>query len=331
MNNNRRGLIVSLALILPLVLCSVIFAEGVVVELKREVKIDGTDFRLGDIATIKADDPATLQLLNNMCLGAIPDLETGRKNITPAEILLKMHEAGIKPPDISFSGATVATIKPNVQTISPETIVEQVKNCITDNMPWDKDDIIFEPVRMPEAVEVTRGAVSFEVAPISRNQYIGQVKYSTIISVDGKVEKHIDVTLRLTVFKKVLVALNGIKRGEMLTPKNVAFIRREISSNTQDAISDPKLAIGLVAGRNISAQGIIKESYLQMPCLVRTKELVRVVFQSKNLSIETVGLAKESGTLGDVIRVLNIDSKEIFYAQVVGVRTVAVNDLRGKL
>ncbi len=309
--------------------CGNLFASEAVVDLKKEVYINASQFSLGDIASINGSDTELVTRLKNLFLGELSCLEKSRRNITHAEIVMKLGQIGIDTKDVKFEGASVVSVYPKLQTVNSADIFKAVKTFIFDNMPWDREDVIIENTGRDSKVVLKQGDVTVEIAPKSRNQYIGPVRYTAIISVDGLVQKSVDVSINISVFKKVLVASRKIKRGEMLNPSNLVMVRRQLSANAKDAIDDPKEALGMVAARNIPAQKVIKKKYLTPPLIVKNREAVKLIFQMGKLSIQTLGVARESGSLGDYIRVQNVDSKKVIYGRVVGVRQVSVSEMGG--
>lgn len=321
-----RGRIITTFIILFLSIATTIVtaSEHVVIELKKDVCLSEDEFNLGDIAVVRSDDLALESMLNDMYLGSVPMVENRKRNITPAEIRHELQKHGLTDNDITFSGASISTVGPRLQTVEGSVIIEQVEGFIRATMPWDDNDIIIESLRDPEDIEVAEGNLSYEVIPISSVYYIGQVRYSVIVSVDAQVQKTVNVYLRVTVFKDVLVTSIPLKRGDLLTPQTVTIAKRELRTNTQDALTNPQDVMGMIAARNLPAQKIIKKEYIDMPVIVHRREMVKVIYPHPQFTIETVGVAKEDGALGEYIRVQNMDSNKLFFARIVGVRTVEV-------
>jgi len=318
-------------IILSGILCTDSISSDVVIVLKKEVYLENSRFNLGDIAVINGSDIKLISRLSDVFLGEVPHREKSKRNITPAEIVMKLGQVGIDVEDIEIGGASVASVYPKLQIISSDDVSKAVKEFIFENMPWDREDVIVETPRRGSDIAVKYGDISIEIAPRSRNQYIGSVRYTAIISVGGVVQKSVDLSLKISVFKKVLVASRRIKRGEMLNPGNLIMVRRQLSANAKDAIDNPAEAVGMIAARNISVQGVIKQKYLTLPLIVKNREVVKLIFQTGGLNVQTMAVARENGSLGDYVRVQNVDSKKIIYGRVVGVRQVSVCEYGGKI
>ena len=303
---------------------SLVSGENIVISLRNDVSLEGNDILLGDIADISGDNTPFISALERMYIGAIPGTNSGKRNFTHAEIMLRMRELGLETDNVIFEGSDISIVHPSLQTITGAQAVNVVEAFIRRYMPWDDNDVIITPTRKSEDVNVVKGKVNFDVIPISKKQYIGKVRYCLVINVDGKIQKNIDVFFEITVFKKVIMAIQSIKRDEMLTPRNVRLVRREIKSNSIDALSDASEVIGMVASRNIQPQDVIKASYIKMPYLVRRKEMVKVSLKAGALNIQTTGIAAENGCLGEYIKIKNLESKKVFFGKVIGIREVGV-------
>jgi len=303
---------------------SPVCGENIIISLRNDVSLEGNDILLGDIAEISGDNTPFISALERMYIGAIPETNSGKRNFTHAEIMLRMRELGLDADSVVFEGSDISIVHPLLQIITGDQAVSAVEDFIRRHMPWEDNDVIITATRKPDDVNVVKGKVHYDVIPVSRKQYIDKVRYCVVINVDGKIQKNVDVSFEIIVFKKVIMAIRTIRRDEMLTPSNVRLVRREIKSNTLDALSDPSRVIGMVASRNLQPQDIIKESYIKMPYLVRRREMVKVRLSSGALNIQTTGIAAENGCLGQYIKIKNPDSKKVFFGKVIGIREVGV-------
>jgi flagella basal body P-ring formation protein FlgA len=70
---------------------------------------------------------------------------------------------------------------------------------------------------------------------------------------------------------------------------------------------------------------VIRQADVAKPELVGRGETVTIVFQVPGITLTVLGKANEPGALGDVINVLNVQSKHTVQATVVGSGRVSVN------
>jgi flagellar basal body P-ring formation protein FlgA len=89
-------------------------------------------------------------------------------------------------------------------------------------------------------------------------------------------------------------------------------------------VTTPEQAAGLVAKRALPAGKIIRQADLMKPELVARNETVTLVFEAPGIMLTIRGKALEAGTLGDLINVLNVQSKRTVQATVSGPGRVTV-------
>ena len=111
---------------------------------------------------------------------------------------------------------------------------------------------------------------------------------------------------------EVVVPVKTIRANTVLTPDLVA-----LNTNLSGpGLSDVDQAIGLetrvmlYAGRPIRAEDLIQ------PALVERNALVPIVFQQSGLTITTLGRALDRGAAGDIIRVMNANSRNTLFGTV---------------
>jgi flagella basal body P-ring formation protein FlgA len=86
-------------------------------------------------------------------------------------------------------------------------------------------------------------------------------------------------------------------------------------------LQDPSIIIGAKTNRYISAGQAITTQHV---CSVCEGDSVTIVAQADGLQVKAVGIAKENGSLGDTISVLNKSSNRIIQAKVSAVGTVTI-------
>lgn len=83
--------------------------------------------------------------------------------------------------------------------------------------------------------------------------------------------------------------------------------------------------VGLETRRAIYSGRPVVAADLGPPTLVRRNSVVVMLYNSKGLGIRTEGRALDSGGAGEIVRVLNRDSRQSVLATVVGVNRVEVH------
>lgn len=126
------------------------------------------------------------------------------------------------------------------------------------------------------------------------------------------------------IFDTVLCALRPLRRGTILSLKDVYMEKKSISDFSGDYFTNPADIQGKILKTDISRGRYITENMVGLPPLIHRGEVIKMVAVSGDLRIVASGIAKNDGKLNDQIRVQNISSKRIVYGVVTGKSTVNV-------
>lgn len=108
-----------------------------------------------------------------------------------------------------------------------------------------------------------------------------------------------------------ITAARDLPAGTIIGPSDLAWVE-EVAGG----IEDPELAIGKQARVAIYEGRPVVAGALRAPVLVSRNQIVRVAFDSGPLRIETEGRALSEGAAGDVVRVMNLASRNTISAVV---------------
>ncbi len=161
--------------------------------------------------------------------------------------------------------------------------------------------------------------VTIRKGRLDRDQAIVEVK----IKVDGETAERVPVGFRLKRFKEVLVTLVPVRRGEPLRGK-VGIRRMEISRFFGKPLTDLREVKDKVASRLLMAGSILTRLDTKDPELIHKGDIVTMVGIKKNLKITVKGIARTSGSLGELVKVMNPSTRRIIVGKVVGFGVVEV-------
>lgn len=102
-----------------------------------------------------------------------------------------------------------------------------------------------------------------------------------------------------------VVATRTIRAKTLISADDLTLVSAELPG----ALGDPALAIGQEARVSIYAGKPVKGDDLGPPTLVQRNQLVTLIYLTGGLSISTEGRALDRGAEGEVLRVMNLGSK----------------------
>lgn len=178
---------------------------------------------------------------------------------------------------------------------------------------WQGDILLDEP-----------GVVGFDVRRLSSRPFRGPTVVRLTVTVDGRVERSMSVTVDCRHFRDVVVATRTVRRGSSLTEDFVVVEERDITSAKHGFFTDLEELVDTRAKRPIGDGGIVSQRHVEpIPVLQRGDE-VTMALRSGNMSLLATGIAMQDGGIGQRIRVQNIDSRKVVYGEVVDANTVRI-------
>lgn len=143
---------------------------------------------------------------------------------------------------------------------------------------------------------------------------------------NGKRLKTLFPRLEIAVLREVMVATSAIPRGGEVSPEGVQVVKRALHTLPGTPIlGGPAVLKGAVAKRVVAKGSVLVEGAFDLPPLVRSGSMVAVKLVSGELTIIASGQAVSDGAMGQLIKVVNLDTRKDFVAKVVGENRVEVH------
>ena len=120
------------------------------------------------------------------------------------------------------------------------------------------------------------------------------------------------------------VLARGVERNEVLKSSDVIVERRPKAEVGND-VANRDHAVGMQARRQLRAGQALRVADLAKPDLVQRDQAVTLIYESAGLYLTIRGKALEAGTDGDVVNVLNLQSKRTVSGVVIGRGQVSVS------
>ncbi len=112
------------------------------------------------------------------------------------------------------------------------------------------------------------------------------------------------------------MALHHIEKGQMIEEGDIALLKWQARQQGKHHILTTEEAVGQQARHRITPYHPIRNTDLQQKTAVTKGKQVTIKFVRGDLSIKSYGEAQEAGSIGQRIRVRNIDSNKIISATV---------------
>lgn len=126
-------------------------------------------------------------------------------------------------------------------------------------------------------------------------------------------------------YKSIYVARAPIARGEIVRKSNLKMAKQDVTSLNGNYFTDINLINGHIAKRLIRENQAIKSYMLTKSKVIRRGEYVTIIAETSGISIKMKGKALNDATIGEHVRVKNMNSKRIIEGTAIRTGVVKIN------
>ncbi len=303
----------------------------VVLSVRPTVIVSVPQVAIRDVAVCEGGNAALREQIARLDLTELPtDGQT--VSIAQEQIYYRIRIAGIDASQFRVRGAPAAAVTLPRYLVTEEDVVTAAKKAVLERLPESARDAAFQlsqPVRGLMVVPCPREQVGFEGELSSNAAPVGKVRVDVAVLVSGERRGVVPVFLEIKIHRQVAICRQQIERGEALTKDNIRLEKRTFD-HFQDNLPPAGDVIGkrakqpLVSGHVVTVTEI-ESSVPEVPILVKQQGLVKLVARLGSFQIVTIGEALQDGRPGQLIRVRNIDSKNVVVGRVVDRSLVEVD------
>lgn len=165
-------------------------------------------------------------------------------------------------------------------------------------------------IELPElsALEPAPGLeVRLSVHP--RTRFEGSVPITIRYLSGGREVRREVLTARVTRAHRVLRATRALRRGDRVRPGDVEEVTLAGSAVPRDPISGRHDVVGRRTIRAVAAGAVWRRGWVEHAPAVSRGDPVMLVVSHGGLRIQARGRARENAEVGDLVRVINVDSR----------------------
>jgi len=277
--------------------------------LKSEIIVNGDIVRIGDLIE-NAGIVATVPIFR------APDL--GYTGTVPAETVLDAVR------NHALIGVETGGVREVVVTRASRTIpAKEIEDAITQMLSARFDlgpskDIVVHFSRDLRTTYVEPSAKGQpRVTHIDFDSYSGRFEATLEIPTGAGKRSLVQLSGRAAATVEVATVARTIDRGTTLKDSDVVMERRPRAEIGRDFVTNRNQAIGFAARNGLQAGRPIRAVDLTKPDLIQRNDSVTLVYEAPGLVLTIRGKAIEGGAEGDVISVLNEQSKRTVQGTVV--------------
>jgi flagella basal body P-ring formation protein FlgA len=279
--------------------------------LKPSATVNDEVVRIGDLI-INAGDAADIPIFRAPDLGNTGTLSVARiiEALRP-HYLLGIDTRGITDISVTRTGRSIT--QKNIESHIARLLVNQYKlgkvEMLSVNLDRNMQTFYVDP-SMTGDLKITRA-----------NYYPRTNRFDVAIEIPGNSTAQ-PMSLRFsgTAVETVeaAVILRPLAKGEVIKSADVVIERKPKAESFKDAIDANDPVIGFAASQPLRPGQVLRRSDLMKPELVHRNDIVVLTYEVPGILLTFRGKAIDSGTEGDLIAVLNPESKRTIYGTVTG-------------
>jgi flagella basal body P-ring formation protein FlgA len=284
--------------------------------LKPQATVSGDVVRIGDLVEHAG-------IVARVPIFRAPDL--GSTGTVPAEAVVEAVRShaliGLDTGDISEVVVTRAS-----RTISAQDIEDRVRAALSAQYALGPSkDIVVNFDRELRAIQLdTTAKGEPRVARLNYDARAGRFDVTLDMPAGAMTRGTLRLAGRAAATVEVVTLARPLERGEPIKSADVLLERRPRAEVGRDVVSDREQAVGLAARTGLPAGRPLRVADLMRPELVQRNETVTLVYQVPGIMLTVRGKATEGGAEGDVISVLNEQSKRTLQGVVAGPGRVVI-------
>lgn len=292
--------------------------------LKRSVTVASDVVRIGDL--IDNAGPAA-----QIAIFRAPDL--GGTGSVPTQRVLEAARAH-NVLGVNTGGVSEVTVMHASRAITAKEIEERIAQAVAGQLGLSgSGDVLVKLDREVRTLHVEATATaSLQVARLSHDARSGH--FDVLLDLPGSATaRRLPLRFSGTAVEMMQVAklARPLTRGEIVRRSDIVMERRPKAELGTDVVSDPERVMDLSVRRTMRAGQMLRQADLMKPELVQRNEAVTLIFEAPGIVLTSRGKALETGAEGDVIGVLNVQSKRTVQGTVTGFGTVAVTSMTPRI
>ncbi|MBA5873460.1 MAG: flagellar basal body P-ring formation protein FlgA [Nitrospira sp. CR1.2] len=252
----------------------------------------------------------------SLAIGMVLPVSAGER--TPVRPLFRVHEALVHS----------AQAQPHARgkrLIYPEQLRGVIHDFVKRELAGRAADCQVMLGEPQEPIVVPAGTLDLQVGGGRSDEPLGRRVFQIHLAVNGRFIKTVDATADVAALVDVVVPVRAIKVDEEIAVDDVTIERIVLFDLKQPFATNPADVIGKAAIRPLPPQNAIRLTSVRRPFAVRKGDRVTIEARQGGLSIQTVGVTKSHGEVGQTITVSNVDSGKDLRATVVAPGVVRVS------
>lgn len=156
-----------------------------------------------------------------------------------------------------------------------------------------------------------------DLRPSNPGKLLGRVVFIVTMRQPGKPPIVQWVSGEVSRLQEAVVAKRVLRRHHVIRPEDLETQSVRIRRQAVVFENNPDVFIGKRMVRSVRKGEALRSDLVEKAPVILRGERIMITLALKGLRLSTFGKAKEDGFLGEVIKVMNIDSRKVIFAKVI--------------
>ena len=316
----RVALPILIAIVVPMVVAGA-GDDAIRLSVRAEVCVVGRDVTVADVLVF---DPPTSPLRAD--IGDEPMIpgsgDTPSTVISHDQIEQRLHSLGVDMRRVLLGGAMTCRVTRQAAAVeeqstsmrslrrapagepgAPRTLAQLLREHVNEELVelGGTAEVDFEQASRP-FLDLSSPPFEFSIRSQGRRR-LGLREFRVVIRRDGQTQRSVDVFARVRLSKDVLVAQGPLSVGTFVERDELAHEKRSFEREADIGVDQIEQAVGQQVARFVPAGQMILPTDLKSVDLVRRSRPVTVTRSGGGVQVRLTGVAMDSGSFGDTVRV----------------------------
>jgi flagella basal body P-ring formation protein FlgA len=296
----------------------------ITVTVRASAEVGGHAFTLGEIADITGSDKAMAAQLAAVEIGTSP-LPGLSRLLYPGDITVHLRASHLESKRVEVVAPPVIRVSRAGHDVAADEITRAAIAAAQAAIK-DLPNATLEPVQAADKITVPAGKVQILAGAYRGSPEQGTLYVPVSLTVDGKAVQVVEIPLRVHRKAMALIANRTIEPHEILSAADVSLAPVDLPPGFTQPVVELQEAIGKRATRRLSANLPISATALETPPAISANDRITIEYAFGSIRITAPGLARQSGAIGDTIRVYAPDTQKEVDAVILNSRTVRIVD-----
>lgn len=185
-------------------------------------------------------------------------------------------------------------------------------------------DVSVAVLEPSDAVLMPAGTAELRVVPSASDDGLGRHVFHVAITLDRKPWKTIQAIADVSATVDAIVPTRFVKHDELIDAGDLKTVKVRVLQLNHSFITNRDEVVGKSAARPLQADTPLRTGFVKPALVIKKGDRVTIEVRRGGLSIQTYGITKSNGQVGQTIMVANVDSGREFRAKVVAPNLVQV-------